>query len=139
MEFVEIKPEMFEQLEKLQIAYKKAIGEDAPSQAELDRLKQAIERGDIHFYGCVCENVLVASCSICITYSTFNYERAGLFEDFYIEPSFRHKGIARKLVDFAYKQSGVGSLVVGCADCDVEMYRAIGFGISLGNMMAFGY
>lgn len=58
-------------------------------------------------------------------------------EDFYIRPEFRHKGIARKLVAFAWEQSGVGSLTVGCADCDVEMYKAIGFEIPLGNMLAF--
>jgi len=27
---------------------------------------------------------------------------------------------------------------VGCADCDLQMYKAIGFGIPLGNMLAFG-
>ena len=38
---------------------------------------------------------------------------------------------------FVWEQSGVGSLTVGCADCDVEMYKAIGFVIPLGNMLAF--
>jgi len=28
-------------------------------------------------------------------------------------------------------------LTVGCADCDVEMYRSLGFDIPLGNMLAF--
>ena len=62
----------------------------------------------------------------------------GVFEDFYIQPEYRHKRIARKLVAYAYEQSGVESLTVGCADCDVQMYEAIGFGIPLGNMLAFG-
>jgi hypothetical protein len=26
---------------------------------------------------------------------------------------------------------------VGCADCDVEMYKALGFCIPLGNMLAY--
>lgn len=59
------------------------------------------------------------------------------FEDFYIKPELRHKGIARKLVAFAYETSQVSSLTVGCADCDIPMYNAIGFRISLGNMFAF--
>lgn len=59
-------------------------------------------------------------------------------EDFYIEPECRHRGIARKLLEFSATQSGVGSLTVGCADCDVEMYRALGFSLKLGNMLAYG-
>lgn len=138
MEFLEIKTEQFKELKKLQKAYKAAIGEDAPTEAELESLRRAIEQERIHFYGCICEKTLVACCSICFTYSTFNYEKAGIFEDFYIQPEYRHKGIARKLVAYAYEQSKVSSLTVGCADCDVEMYQAIGFGIPLGNMLAFG-
>ena len=61
-----------------------------------------------------------------------------MFEDFFIQPEYRHRGIARKLVAYAYEQSGVESLTVGCADCDMKMYEAIGFGIPLGNMLAFG-
>ncbi len=50
---------------------------------------------------------------------------------------FRHKGIAHKLVQFAYKESKVSSLLVGCADCDVDMYKALGFNIKIGNMLAY--
>ncbi len=138
MEFAEIKTENFEELKKLQIAYKAEIGEDTPTEAELESLRKAIKQEQIHFYGCICEKALVACCSICFTYSTFNYGKAGVFEDFYIMPEHRHKGIARKLVMYAYEQSRVSSLTVGCADCDVEMYKAIGFNIPLGRMMAFG-
>jgi len=61
----------------------------------------------------------------------------GIFEDFYILPEYRHKGIAHQLVQFAFYCSGVTSLVVTFADCDVEMYNALSFSISLGNMLAF--
>ena len=138
MDFVKIKAENFEELMKLQKAYKVEIGECMPTNAELESLRNAIENEQIHFYGCICDNTLIACCSICFTYSTFNYSKSGVFEDFYIQPEYRHKGIARKLVSYAYEQSGVGSLTVGCADCDIEMYQAIGFEIPLGNMLAFG-
>ena len=137
MEFVEIKTENFEKLKELQEAYKLEIGEEVPSKNQMISLREAIEQERIHFYGCICDNSLVACCSVCFTYSTFNYEKAGLFEDFYIQPEYRHRGIARKLVAYAYEQSKVGSLVVGCADCDVEMYKAIGFAVPLGNMLSF--
>ncbi len=137
MNFVKIETEKFEELKELQKAYKIAIGEDMPTEDDFMCLLRAIEREEIIFYGCVCEERLVACCSISFTFSTFNYQKSGVFEDFYIRPESRHKGIARKLVAFAYEQSGVGSLTVGCADCDVEMYKAIGFEIPLGNMLAF--
>ena len=137
MDFVKIGTEMFEELMKLQKAYKGEIGENMPSDEELESLRNAIEDGQIHFYGCICDNSLIACCSVCNVYSTFNYGKAGVFEDFYIKPEYRHKGIARKLVAYAYEQSGVESLSVGCADCDIQMYQAIGFRISIGNMLAF--
>ena len=138
MDFAKIETNNFQELMKLQKAYKAEIGECLPTNAELESLKNAIENEQIHFYGCICDNSLIACCSICFTYSTFNYGKSGVFEDFYIEPEYRHKGIARKLVSYAYEQSGVDSLTVGCADCDVQMYQAIGFKIPLGNMLAFG-
>lgn len=138
MELMIVTTENFEQLERLQIAYKAEIGEETPTEKELANLKQAIEQGIIHFYGCVCDGELVACCSVCFTYSTFNYEKAGVFEDFYIKPEYRHRGIARKMVAYAYEKSGVASMTVGCADCDLEMYQALGFGIPLGNMLAYG-
>ena len=113
MDFVKIKPEDFETLAELQKAYKAEIGEAAPADAELESLKQAIGAGRIQFYGCLCGGALVACCSVCETYSTFHYGRSGVLEDFYIRPAHRHKGIARKLVAFAYAQSGAGSLTVG--------------------------
>ena len=138
MNFVEIKAENFEELMELHKAYKVEIGECMPTCDELKSLRTAIENGQIHFYGCICDNILTACCSICITYSTFNYGKAGVFEDFYIQPAYRHKGIARKLIAYAFEQSKAGSLTVGCADCDVQLYQAIGFEIPLGNMLAFG-
>ena len=138
MKFMEIKSERFEELKKLQMAYKAEIGEETPTEADFESLQKAMEQEQIYFYGCVCENSLVACCSICVTYSTFNYEKAGVFEDFYIQPEYRHKGIARELVAYAYRQSKIGSLSVGCADCDTEMYRAFGISIPLGNMLAMG-
>jgi len=137
MEFLKISTENFEDLKKLQIAYKNEIGEDSPTSDDLTSLYQAIKEDQISFYGCVCDSHLVGCCSICTTFSTFNYKKSGVFEDFFIEPEYRHRGIAKKLVKFAFTSSGVGSLSVGCADCDLEMYKALGFSISLGNLLAF--
>ena len=137
MKFTRIETNYFNKLAKLHTAYKSEIGEVCPTQQELFSLKRAIESGIIQFYGCICDDRLAGICSVCPTYSTFNYERSGVFEDFYILPAYRHRGIARKLAAFAYQQSKVSSLTVGCADCDIGLYKAIGFSIPLGNLMAY--
>ena len=121
----------------LQLGYKQEIGEDRPTDKNIESLCVAISRGQIIFYGCIDEGRLIACCSITPTYSTFNYQIGGVFEDFYIIPEYRHKGIARQLIEFAYRESGVGSLTVGCADCDIKMYQSLGFTIPLGNLFAF--
>jgi len=30
-----------------------------------------------------------------------------------------------------------GDLAVGCADCDVKIYKSLGFSIPLGNLLAY--
>ena len=135
MEYRQIK-EGSEELKRLHCQYKQEIGEAAPSNEEISRLFQAIKDGEILFYGCYDNGKLMACCSVCRTFSTFNYLPGGVFEDFYILPAYRRRGIARKLVRFAYEESGISSLTVGCADCDAEMYKAIGFSVPLGNMLA---
>ena len=131
------KPEDMAGIEPLHTAYKLEIGEDAPDREGLDNLRKAVEEGTILFYACEEDSRPVGCCSVSPTFSTFNYQKAGVFEDFYILPEYRHRGIARKLVEFAFRDSGVGSLTVGCADCDRELYGALGFSIPLGNLLAY--
>ena len=137
MDFIRIENNYFDELFKLHAAYKTEIGEASPSQQDLFSLKRAIESGIIQFYGCICDDKLVGICSVCPTYSTFNYERSGVFEDFYILPEARRQGIARGLAAYAWQNSGVKSMTVGCAPCDQAMYQAIGFRVKLGNLLAW--
>lgn len=138
MEYIEIGVDDMAALMTLQSEYKRAIGEALPTDEDARRLRAAIAERAICFYGCREEGRLVACCSISRTFSTFDYRVSGVFEDFYIVPERRHQGIARRLVRFARERSGVSTLTVGCADCDLPLYRALGFGIPLGNMLAFG-
>lgn len=116
--------------------YKADIGEEMPAEADIESLQRAISDGRICFYGAECDGRLVGCCSVCVVYSTFNYAPSGVFEDFYILPEYRHRGIARELANFAYRESGVRSMTVGCADCDLDMYRALGFDIPLGSLLS---
>ena len=138
MEFRRIIVDDLPGLTLLQRAYKREIGEEAPTEADLDRLGGAIEAGQILFFGCFTEGEMLACCSVSPTFSTFDYRRGGVLEDFFVVPAYRHRGIARKLVEIARRESGVSTLTVGSADCDLDMYRALGFTISLGNLLAFG-
>ena len=139
MEYRRIEALHTDRLWKLQQAYKAAIHEDAPSEQDRGRLRAAIENDEILFYGAWEDGELVGCCSVTVGFSTFNYQRSGVFEDFYILPEYRHQGIARALVKYAYRESGVSSLTVGCADCDVKMYQALGFTVPLGNLLAFDF
>ena len=138
MEYKRITADNTDPLWSLQKAYKEEIGEDEPDDACMEKLRRAIEKEEILFYGAFDGDSLVGCCSVTIGFSTFLYERCGTFEDFYIIPQYRHKGIAKKLVEYAWKSSGVSSMTVGCADCDRKMYEALGFGIPLGNLLAYG-
>ena len=123
---------------ELQKEYKLEIGEDEPDNTGKKNLADAISKDKILFYGVWEENSLIDCCSVTVGFSTFDYMPSGVFEDFFICSAYRHQGIARQLVEFAYRESGVSSLTVGCADCDVQMYEALGFTITLGNLLAFG-
>lgn len=133
-----ITPSDMDALWELQKAYKEAIAEDIPTEADKEKLKAAIERDRIRFFGAWDGNRLIGCCSVTLGFSTFDYAPSGVFEDFYIRPECRHKSIAKELVRYAYRESGVSSLTVGCADCDVDMYRSLGFGLRLGNLLAWG-
>lgn len=137
MEYRRIETSDIEALWEMQKLYKEEIGEE-PADAEAEsRLCEAVRAGRILFYGAYEAEKPVGCCSVTVGFSTFNYLPSGVFEDFYIRPEFRHKGVARKLVRFAYEDSGVKSLTVGCAPCDEPMYASLGFSIPLGKLLAF--
>ena len=139
MEYLRVTEREFEELKRLEIAYKREIGEDAPDEAALIRLREAIQREEILFFACRDGESFLGCCSVSPIFSTYDYRRGGVFDDFYIVPERRHTGIAKALVCYAYENSGVGaSLIVGCADCDRAMYAALGFRVPIGNMLAFG-
>ncbi|MBP5236660.1 MAG: GNAT family N-acetyltransferase [Clostridia bacterium] len=138
MDYSRIDTSQIDRLWELQKAYKAEIGEDAPGEPDKNKLLSAVEKGQIAFFGAFDEGTLIGCCSVTAGFSTFDYAQSGVFEDFYICPEYRHKGVARELVQYAYRESGVSSMTVGCAGCDVEMYRSLGFGIPLGNLLAFG-
>lgn len=137
MDYSKIDVSQIDALWELQIAYKAEIEEAPPGEQDKGRLFSAVEKGQIAFFGAFDGAALIGCCSVTVGFSTFDYAPCGVFEDFYIRPAYRRRGIARELVRLAYRESGVSSLTVGCADCDVQMYQSLGFSIPLGNLLAF--
>lgn len=127
------------QLLELENCFLEEIGEESLTEEKKERLFQAVRERKITFFlakhGCRA----VGMCSVSRCFSTFDCADTGVFEDFYIEPVFRKKGIARKLAQAAQswcRERGIASLTVCCAPCDEEMYQALGFAISLGHTYA---
>ncbi len=134
MEFIKINLKHFEDLKKLQSKYKLEIGKEKPTDFDFAKLGEAIKEDIIHFYGCMDGERLVGLASVSYVFSTYKYEKIGILEDFYILEDYRHKGLARKLIDFIYKESGLNNISVTCADCDIKMYNSLGLDIRLGTM-----
>lgn len=120
--------------------YKSEIGEEVLTEAHILALEKAILQNDIIFFVAKYEQEYIAMCSISKTFSTFNCKYSGVFEDFYVVPKYRKQGIAKRLVEFVFdycSKNYIYSLWVGCADCDVEMYKHLGFEIPLGNLLTW--
>ena len=127
------------QLKKLENGFLKEIGESPATEEKQEQLAQAILDGKITFLVAKRGYRAVGMCSVANCFSTFACTDTGVFDDFYIEPVFRKKGIARKLVLAAQdwcKEKGLASLTVCCAPCDEGMYQALGFDCRLGLTFA---
>lgn len=127
------------QLKKLENGFKKDIGEESLTEEKQERLQQAIKEGKITFFIAKRGYRAVGMCSVVPHFSTFVCKDTGVFEDFYVEPVFRKKGVARMLAQAAQRWSreqGLSSLTVCCAPCDAQMYQSFGFDVSLGKTYA---
>jgi GNAT superfamily N-acetyltransferase len=77
-------------------------------------------------------------CSVSLIYSTYAFRDSGIFEDFYIVPEYRKRGMAKMLTSFVFEEcrkAGLSSLLVGCSDADREMYGHLGFDVRLGQLL----
>ena len=127
------------QLKKLENGFLKEIGESPATEEKQEQIAQAIRDGRITFFVAKRGYRAVGICSVAKCFSTFVCTDTGVFDDFYIEPVFRKKGIARKLALAAQdwcKENGLASLTVTCAPCDEDMYQALGFDTQLGYTFA---
>ena len=135
-----LKSKDFKQIRELIDEYKKSINEDKLNDVQYESLLKAIENNEIEFYVVKQKGKLIAICSISVIFSTFSCKYTGVFEDFYIDHGYRKLGIARKLTEYVFeqcKERDITSVWVGCADVDINMYKALGFEIELGNLLTW--
>ncbi len=115
------------------------IGEEALTETQRQRLQGAIRAGDITFFLATADGQVLGMCSVACHFSTFCCGQTGVFEDFYVKPTYRGKGVARRLAQTAQQWSaaqGVVSLTVCCAPCNEKMYQSLGFDTRLGGTYA---
>lgn len=128
------------QLHKLLNGFLAEIGEEPLSDEKKERLARAVERGEIQFFAAKRGYRSIGLCSVSRYWSTFSCGEVGVFDDFYIEPAFRKKGIARLLSTAAQqwcRGERLASLSVSCAPCDEGMYKSLGFSESLGSTLTY--
>lgn len=123
------------QLIRLLSGFLRAIGEEPLTDEKQRRLLQGIREKRIVFFLAESGSQAIGMCSVARCFSTFACGDVGVFEDFYIEPAFRGKGVARRLAQAAQawcREQGMASVTVCCAPCDEKMYQALGFEENLG-------
>ena len=132
-------PELGWQLLKLENSFLAEIREEPLTGEKKERLADAVRAGRIAFFLALRGTRAVGMCSVSPCFSTFACGETGVFDDFYVEPPFRRQGAARLLARAAQgwcRERGMASLTVGCSAGDVGMYRALGFALELGAMLA---
>jgi GNAT superfamily N-acetyltransferase len=132
-----LKSEEFDALCTLLDGYKRDIEEEALTADARQRLSEAVESGKIRFFVACEGEQLVGMCSLCETFSTYRCRRSGIFEDFYIVPSRRRTGLARRMTRAVFEyaaQNGIDTLWVGSSPSDVKMYDSLGFDVPLGSL-----
>lgn len=119
--------------------FKQAVDEPALTQLEWSALRVGIEEGRITYYIAWQNGRAVGMFSLCRTFSSYKCAVGGVFEDFYVLPEVRGTGVARALVQHAcetVRSWGGKTLTVTCAECDAEMYRALGFCAAIGQTLS---
>ena len=127
------------QFKTLENGFLQEIGEPPATEKKQEHLARAIRDGKIVFFVAKCGHRAVGMCSVARCFSTFACTCTGVFDDFYIDPAFRKKGIARMLAQAAQRwseENDLASLTVTSAPCDEGMYQALGFAVHLGRTFA---
>jgi len=121
-------------------AYLVEIGESPLDGDGVERVAQAVAAVRIRFFVAYAEARPVGIASLTCAWSTFGWGApVGMLEDVYVAPAHRRQGVARLLAERVLAEAsaeGCRSVVVGCSENDVPMYRALGFKTRLGAMLA---
>jgi predicted acetyltransferase len=132
--------ENFNKIKTLLQKYKKAINEESIDENQFDKLKNAIQKGTIVFYTVSEDDEIIGMCSISTIFSTYKCGLVAVFDDFFVEKEYRKKGYAKELVRFVFndmKAKKINSVLVGCSEMDIGMYKKIGFNLEVGHLLSW--
>lgn len=132
MNFRRLSVSDFEDIKKIQLAYKRAIHEAIPTQDGFLKLKLAIEQSRIEFFGAYDGDKLVAACSVAKVFSTFRYEDYATIEDLYVLTTYRGNKVSKDLLAFVKKETGM-VLSLTCQEEYTPFFRSLGFNYDLGE------
>ena len=130
----------FERIKTLLKKYKSSINESIINENQFDELKNAILNNRITFYTIHNDNDVIGMCSISTIFSTYKCDLVGMFDDFFIDIEYRKKGYARELVNYVFddmKNRKINSVLVGCSEIDVKMYKKLGFDMEIGYLLSW--
>lgn len=125
-------------LRALQSEFSRAIGEPALDREAFARIAVAVNAGRITFLLARDAGEAIGMCSLTFGFSTYGAAPFGVVDDIYVVTERRGSGVARALVKAATAEArsrGSRSVLIGCSDGDVEMWKHFGFR-KIGNMMA---
>lgn len=123
----------------LELSFFDEMGRKAPDSMGRSRMIGAMSAGRVAFITAKRLGRPVGLCSVSRCFSSLTCWDKGVLDDFYIEPAFRGRGVARLLVEKAAeycRKQGIQSLAVTGSDADIELYRALGFKTRLGTDLA---
>ena len=115
-----------------------AIGEPAPDAEGFARITRALDDGRIAFALASDGADPIGMCSLTAGFSTYGAAPFGLVDDPCVDPTRRGGGVARALLEAVTAEArsrGCRSLLIGCSDGDVGMWKHFGFR-KIGNLMA---
>ena len=130
----------FDKIKTLLQEYKKSINETNVDDNQFNKLKNAIQNSSIKFYAIIENDEIIGICSISTIFSTYKCEPVGIFDDFFIKIEYRKKGYAKELVKYVFndmKTKEINSVLVGCSEMDIEMYKKLGFNMEIGHLLSW--
>ncbi len=127
-----------DEVRSLLAAFARAVGEPPPDAEAWRRIAAAAQRDEIRFYLAREGTLAIGVASMTLGFSTYHGAPFAHFDDLYVVPDRRGRGVARLLLQALQRaalERGCASAMGGCSAGDVAMWEHLGFR-RIGTLMA---